>query len=45
MEARDAYTGMQSDFHTHVHALPPQMGGCYENGSKLGCVIETPVAP
>lgn len=34
MEARDAYTGMQSDFHTHVHALPPQMGGCYENGSE-----------
>lgn len=22
---------MQSDFHTHAHDLPPQMGGCYEN--------------
>ena len=24
---------MQSDFHTHAHDLPPQMGGCYTNGS------------
>lgn len=23
------YRGMMSDYHTHVHALPPQMGGCY----------------
>ena len=29
----DIYTGMQSDFATHVHDLPPQMGGCYSSGS------------
>ena len=33
METRPAYRGTQSDFHTHVHDLPPQMGGCWENGS------------
>ena len=32
MESRDTYRGTQSDFHTHVHDLPPQMGGCWENG-------------
>lgn len=31
MEERSTYRGTQSDFHTHVHDLPPQMGGCYEN--------------
>ena len=31
MESRATYRGTQSDFHTHVHDLPPQMGGCYEN--------------
>ena len=31
MESRPTYRGTQSDFHTHVHDLPPQMGGCYEN--------------
>jgi glutathione S-transferase len=31
METRDTYRGTQSDFHTHVHDLPPQMGGCWEN--------------
>jgi glutathione S-transferase len=34
MESRETYRGTQSDFHTHVHDLPPQMGGCYENGSQ-----------
>jgi glutathione S-transferase len=33
MESRETYRGTQSDFHTHVHDLPPQMGGCYENGA------------
>ena len=33
MESRATYRGTQSDFHTHVHDLPPQMGGCYENGA------------
>lgn len=32
METRATYRGTQSDFHTHVHDLPPQMGGCYSNG-------------
>ncbi|HEY9877093.1 MAG TPA: glutathione S-transferase family protein [Leptolyngbyaceae cyanobacterium] len=32
MESRPTYRGTQSDFHTHVHDLPPQMGGCYANG-------------
>ena len=32
METRSTYRGTQSDFHTHVHDLPPQMGGCYTNG-------------
>lgn len=32
MESRMTYRGTQSDFHTHAHDLPPQMGGCYENG-------------
>ncbi len=32
MESRPTYRGTQSDFHTHVHDLPPQMGGCWENG-------------
>ncbi|OKH17008.1 glutathione S-transferase family protein [[Limnothrix rosea] IAM M-220] len=34
MESRETYRGTQSDFHTHVHDLPPQMGGCYANGEK-----------
>jgi glutathione S-transferase len=32
MESRPTYRGTQSDFHTHAHDLPPQMGGCFENG-------------
>lgn len=31
MESRSTYRGTQSDFHTHAHDLPPQMGGCYSN--------------
>ncbi|MEL6181910.1 MAG: glutathione S-transferase family protein [Myxococcota bacterium] len=34
MEARMTYRGTQSDFHTHVHDLPPQMGGCWSNDSS-----------
>ena len=26
LETRDVYRGTQSDFHTHCHDLPPQMG-------------------
>ncbi len=32
LESRSTYHGTQSDFHTHAHDLPPQMGGCWENG-------------
>lgn len=33
LEQRPTYLGTQSDFHTHAHDLPPQMGGCYASGS------------
>lgn len=33
METRSTYLGTQSDYHTHAHDLPPQMGGCYSNNS------------
>eukprot|EP01063_Lacrimia_lanifica_P002951 TRINITY_DN1159_c1_g2_i1.p2 TRINITY_DN1159_c1_g2~~TRINITY_DN1159_c1_g2_i1.p2 ORF type:complete len:464 (+),score=133.29 TRINITY_DN1159_c1_g2_i1:51-1394(+) len=29
MESRPTYRGTKSDHHSHVHDLPPQMGGCY----------------
>ena len=35
LETRETYIGTQSDFHTHCHDLPPQMGGCYESGNKF----------
>jgi glutathione S-transferase len=35
LEARSTYLGTQSDFHTHVHDLPPQMGGCFPNNSPI----------
>ncbi|MCP9928922.1 glutathione S-transferase family protein [Cyanobium sp. CH-040] len=34
LEERPTYLGTQSDFHTHAHDLPPQMGGCHANGSE-----------
>jgi glutathione S-transferase len=34
MESRCTYRGTQSDFHTHSHDLPPQMGGCWSNQEK-----------
>ena len=43
METRSTYRGTQSDFHTHVHDLPPQMGGCYENGTPQMQVNKTRV--
>jgi glutathione S-transferase len=33
LEQRSTYRGSQSDFHTHAHDLPPQMGGCHANGT------------
>jgi glutathione S-transferase len=35
LEERPAYLATQSDFHTHAHDLPPQMGGCYADSSPL----------
>jgi glutathione S-transferase len=32
LEERPTYLGSQSDFHTHAHDLPPQMGGCHPSG-------------
>ncbi|MGC6483869.1 MAG: glutathione S-transferase family protein [Synechococcus sp.] len=32
-EGLATYRGTQSDFHTHAHDLPPQMGGCWPNGT------------
>ncbi|MEB3334958.1 MAG: glutathione S-transferase family protein [Cyanobacteriota bacterium] len=32
LEQRPTYRGTQSDFHTHAHDLPPQMGGCHASG-------------
>ena len=40
MESLEAYRGTQSDFHTHVHDLPPQMGGCYHYVGGLEKQIE-----
>ncbi|MCX5951056.1 MAG: glutathione S-transferase family protein [Cyanobacteria bacterium] len=34
LEQRSTYLGTQSDFHTHAHDLPPQMGCCQANGSS-----------
>ena len=33
LEQLETYRGTQSDVHTHAHDLPPQMGGCWSDGS------------
>ncbi|NJK58009.1 MAG: glutathione S-transferase [Pleurocapsa sp. SU_5_0] len=43
METRPTYRGTQSDFHTHVHDLPPQMGGCYSNGEAQALINQEKV--
>jgi glutathione S-transferase len=43
METRATYRGTQSDFHTHVHDLPPQMGGCYGNGEPQALINQEKV--
>ena len=51
MESRNCYRGTKSDHHTHVHDLPPQMGGCFyaygfdplirpSNGKISTCISE-----
>ena len=35
MENRaDTYAGIKSDYYTHAHDLPPQLGGCEANGTE-----------
>ncbi|MBD2159097.1 glutathione S-transferase family protein [Limnothrix sp. FACHB-1083] len=43
METRSTYRGTQSDFHTHAHDLPPQMGGCWENQDPQTAINQTKV--
>lgn len=31
MDTRPAYVGIKSDYYSHVHDLPPQIGGCHFN--------------
>jgi glutathione S-transferase len=38
METRNTYRGTQSDFHTHSHDLPPQMGGCWSNEQEQSLI-------
>jgi glutathione S-transferase len=33
METHESYRASQSDFHTHVHDLPPQIGSCLASGT------------
>lgn len=35
METRDPYLAFQSDFYTHCHDLPPQLGGCISTPESL----------
>lgn len=34
MAARKVYRGIKSDYYTTAHDLPPQLGGCAENGDN-----------
>ncbi|MEM1426496.1 MAG: glutathione S-transferase family protein, partial [Cyanobacteria bacterium P01_H01_bin.130] len=43
LETRSVYRGTQSDFHTHAHDLPPQMGGCYSNDTPEAIAAQTQV--
>ena len=43
LETRSTYRGTQSDFHTHAHDLPPQMGGCYSNDTPEAIAAQTQV--
>eukprot|EP00933_Yihiella_yeosuensis_P000266 TRINITY_DN10041_c1_g1_i1.p1 TRINITY_DN10041_c1_g1~~TRINITY_DN10041_c1_g1_i1.p1 ORF type:complete len:569 (-),score=95.43 TRINITY_DN10041_c1_g1_i1:129-1811(-) len=35
MEELDSYSALAGDFYTHAHDLPPQVGGCAENGQNI----------
>jgi glutathione S-transferase len=43
MESHPTYRGTQSDFSTHVHDLPPQMGGCYDNDNPQRLINQSKV--
>ncbi len=43
LEQRPSYLGTQSDFHTHSHDLPPQMGGCYASGDANQQALATQI--
>jgi glutathione S-transferase len=43
LETRSTYRGTQSDFHTHAHDLPPQMGGCWSNDTPETKACQTQV--
>ena len=43
MESRETYLGLKSDFYTHVHDLPPQLGGACRCGWVHVCIV--PAAP
>lgn len=43
MESRATYRGTESDFHTHCHDLPPQMGGCWQNSEPQTLVNQSKV--
>ena len=34
LEKLETYRGIQGDFHTHAHDLPPQMGGCWSDDNS-----------
>ena len=41
LEQLETYRGTQSDFHTHAHDLPPQMGGCWpDDGAEAKRLAE-----
>ena len=35
MAQRKVYRGIKSDYYTNAHDLPPQLGGCAENGDNV----------
>lgn len=43
LESRQTYRGTQSDFHTHAHDLPPQMGGCWSNNDPQALINQARV--
>ncbi|KAJ3090444.1 hypothetical protein HK100_007448 [Physocladia obscura] len=35
MTSRKSVGSIRADFHTHVHDLPPQLGGCFPSGDQV----------